>query len=75
MSFKRAPIQTRIIKRADDPSGIVRLNVGGDPETAGYYCVYRGTREQAIAALEHAAAGLRQRQREPEISPETRNAA
>jgi hypothetical protein len=46
-----------IAKKADDPTGIVRVEVAGDPEI-GYYCVYRGSKEQAAELLLLAAKAM-----------------
>jgi hypothetical protein len=66
-------IEVRIQKGADDPAGVSRVSVGGRPEI-GYYCVYRGTREEAIAALQMALEAMTAmaehlREREPDPAP------
>ncbi len=39
-----------IQKQPDDPEGIIRVSLGGIPG-AGGYCVYRGTKEEAIELM------------------------
>lgn len=50
--FPRGKVRVRIKKRPLDPEGVVRIHAGGAPEISGYYCHYRGTKEQVIVALE-----------------------
>jgi hypothetical protein len=38
----------------------LRISIGGGPpDIDGYYCIYRGTREQAVEALEKVLAVFR----------------
>jgi len=81
MQIEEALPQVRVTKKADDPDGIVRVSIGNVPVTpllpaGGYYVVYRGAKEQAIAALkvalmamEAAAAHLGPGQ-EPSVQPD-----
>jgi hypothetical protein len=46
-----------ITKKAADPAGVLCISLSGNSET-GYYCVYRGTKEQAAAALLLAAKAM-----------------
>jgi hypothetical protein len=52
------PTEVRIVKKADDVGGDARVSVGGRP--GNYYCVYRGSKESAIAALEAATRAMRE---------------
>ena len=67
---------TRIVKKADDPLGVTRVSIGGGRKLGGVYCVYRGTKEDAIEALELAVTALREmadqlgRDREPDVQPD-----
>jgi hypothetical protein len=65
------PTEVRIVKKADDPLGAVRVAVGGMP--GAYYCVYRGNKEAAIAALQAALTAMKAMaeymgDREPDIA-------
>lgn len=53
------PLQVRITKKRSDPLGVVRVSLGGAPEIGGYYCVYRGTKEQAIECLEKSLQAMK----------------
>lgn len=71
--FRRGPIEVKMVHRPNDPSGLVKVTCGGDPETAGYRMAYRGTLDQAIACLEaccRKAWELKQAGQEPEVTPE-----
>jgi hypothetical protein len=60
-------------KKSDDPSGVCRVSIGGlgGNIPAGVYCVYRGTKEQAIAALTATIKVLSSLDKEPDIEPDT----
>jgi hypothetical protein len=70
----------RIVKKEEDPISNCRVSLGAvlappnapDPPGTliGHYCVYRGTKERAIAACEAALAGLRALPHEPAIAPD-----
>lgn len=47
----------RISKAPTNP-GCSRVSVGGTP-AFGYYCVYRGTLAECVAAMEDATAAMR----------------
>lgn len=71
------PVQIRVIKKAADPLGIVRVSLGSGqmPEGAFVYCVYRGTKEEARDCLRVALGGLEALidalgDREPDIQPD-----
>jgi hypothetical protein len=72
------PLQIKIVKKAHaegDPENLVRVSVGGGPEAGGYYCVYRGTKEQALDALKACRAALvslvkHLGDKEPDIEPD-----
>lgn len=64
-----------IRKKADDPEGHVRVSIGGGPSMGGYYCVYRGTKEQAAQAIQAALRAMLYAiqelgDQEPDISPD-----
>lgn len=40
----------KVMKNADDPTGILRASVGGTP-AVGYYLVYRGDRAKVARML------------------------
>jgi hypothetical protein len=72
-------IIVRVVKKADDPTSPIRVSIGAaiappdsphPGELMGYYCVYRGTKELAIAACEAALAGLKNLKVEPPIQPD-----
>lgn len=44
-----------ILKKEDDPLGVVRISMGGN-KSLGYYVVYRGDRKEAIEAVKVALA-------------------
>lgn len=50
-------IRNVIVKKADDPLGIVRVSIGGT--FGSYYCVYRGSKDQAVKAIESVLTGMR----------------
>ena len=60
-------MDVRIVKKADDPLGVVRVSVGGGARIGGVYCVYRGALAEAVECLETALAVLRTMRQEPEI--------
>jgi hypothetical protein len=65
----------KITKKADDPLGVVRVSVGGGAVVDGYYCVYRGKKEEAIAALTQALEAMSKMaevigDREPDVQPD-----
>lgn len=73
----------RVVKRATDPTTPCRVSLGAVPAPArpgvcrggggpvlGWYCVYRGTKEQAIAACEEALKVLRAMPGEPPVQPD-----
>lgn len=64
----------RVVKKADDPLTPTRVSLGSailqDGQLIGYYCVYRGTKEKAIACLETSLAALRALPHEPAIRPD-----
>jgi hypothetical protein len=65
----------RVVKKADDPTTPCRVLLGAAIDLAesrllGYYCVYRGTKENAIAACEAALAALRELDHEPPVAPD-----
>lgn len=70
--FRSGPIAVSVIRRPAREDGLVQVTCGADPETSGYRVAYRGTIEQAIAALEacqkklweYRASGV-----EPEVQP------
>lgn len=50
-----------VIKRPDDPQGILRISVGGgDTPVAMDYCVIRGDTDKCIKLLEKALAALKE---------------
>ena len=49
----------KIIKAPSDPI-CSRVSVGGGSIVPGVYCVYRGSRDQAISLLESAVAALKE---------------
>jgi hypothetical protein len=49
--------QVKITKKPDDPAGKARVSVGEQP--GGYYCIYRGSKEAAIAGLEAALDAMK----------------
>jgi hypothetical protein len=57
-----------IIRYANDPV-CPRVSAGGGKEIGGYYCTYRGTREEAIAVLE-AVLIVMQHMPEQPVEPE-----
>jgi hypothetical protein len=69
-----------VTKKADDPITPCRVSLGAvlpppgapvPPDTViGYYCVYRGTKEQAIRACETALRALQELPHEPAIAPD-----
>lgn len=69
-------VSVDIVKKADDPTGVVRVSLGGAKEIGGYYCVYRGSKEQAIACLEQALRAMKGmakflgQDREPDVQPD-----
>lgn len=69
-----SPLVVRITKKADDPITPTRVSLGaalmGDGHLGGYYCVYRGTREAAVACVEAALAALKALPAEPAIAPD-----
>jgi hypothetical protein len=40
-----------IQRKPNDPL-CLRISIGGNEKVGGLYCVYRGTREEAVAAIE-----------------------
>jgi len=67
-------LEIRITKQPDDPHGILRISLGGIPEI-GYYCVYRGTKEQVIDCLGKALIAMKAmasqlKTNEPDIEPD-----
>jgi len=68
-------VEIKVTKKASDELGIVRVSLGGDAEL-GYYCVYRGTKEQAIECIAHALQAMEGMaevlgpDREPDIQPD-----
>ena len=68
-------MKVHVIKRADDPTGTVRVSVGGHGLIPGAaYCVYRGRRKDAIDILSAALVELESAEEtgklEPKISPD-----
>lgn len=68
-------MEIKILKKADDPDGIVRVSLGGGPAMGGFYCVYRGTKEEALQAMRIATLALHVMakqlgDKEPGISPD-----
>jgi hypothetical protein len=57
-----------IIRYADDPV-CPRVSAGGGETIGGYYCTYRGTREEAIAVLEAVLIVMKYMPEQP-IEPE-----
>jgi hypothetical protein len=55
------------IKRLPNDSLCLRISIGGNSNIGGYYCMYRGTREETINALEKILLVL---QHMPELSIE-----
>jgi hypothetical protein len=72
--MRTADIQVRITKKAADPI-CTRVSVGGNPAD-GIYCVYRGTKEEALVCLTAALEALKAMaeligpNREPDIAPD-----
>lgn len=58
-----------VIRYPDDPV-CCRVSVGGGRSIGGYYCTYRGTREEAIAALETVVLVLKHMPEQPVESEE-----
>ena len=61
-----------ITRFADDPL-CLRVSIGGGEKIGGYYCTYRGTREESIEALEKVLLALKHMpeqpiEEEPEVS-------
>jgi hypothetical protein len=50
--------KVNVSRYADDPL-CLRVSIGGGKEIGGYYCTYRGTREETIEALEAVLLVLR----------------
>jgi hypothetical protein len=66
--------EIRILKKADDPLEVVRVSLGGRM-AEGYYCVYRGSKEEAIRCLRDCLRALEAMAKqlgdgEPDISPD-----
>jgi hypothetical protein len=65
-----------ILKKTDDPTGTVRVSLGGSKEMGGYYCVYRGRKEDALECLNAALLGMQTMvaslgpDKEPDIAPD-----
>lgn len=74
------PLIVSVTKKAEDPIAPCRVSLGAvlappdapdPPDTIiGFYCVYRGTKETAIAACHAAIAALTRLPAEPAISPD-----
>jgi hypothetical protein len=48
----------------DDPI-CLRVSIGGGERIGGYYCTYRGTREESIEALEKVLRALKSMPEQP----------
>lgn len=63
-------MKIHVIKRASDPHCAVRVSVGGGPQQAAYYCIYRGSKDDIILALESTLKYLSETVGEPDVTPE-----
>lgn len=68
-------VKVQILKKADDALGVVRVSLGGSVALGGYYCVYRGRKEDAMRCLELALQSMRAMSAEigdgePQIEPD-----
>jgi hypothetical protein len=68
-------VKVSIVKEADGALGVVRVSLVGSVALGGYYCVYRGRKEDAMQCLAIAAEAMRAMAEsigddEPQIEPD-----
>jgi hypothetical protein len=57
-------MKVSVTRLVDDPV-CLRVSIGGGKVIGGYYCTYRGTREEAIEALEKVLLTLKYMPEQP----------
>lgn len=69
-------IEVHVRKKSDDPEGITRVSLGGGEKMGGFYCVYRGSKEDAYRCLQEcfiSMGGMIRHlgpDKEPDVSPD-----